>query len=65
MAHAKRYGNALRRTFAKEGKALKRKAGGYAHAKQFNLETAVDRFSIAPPFDRLVFFVLPRFTHLV
>ena len=36
MAHAKRYGNALRQTFAKEGKALKRKVGGYAHAKQFN-----------------------------
>ena len=34
--HAKRCGIALRQSFAKEGKALKRKAGGYAHAKQFN-----------------------------
>ena len=36
VAHANRCGNALRQTFAKEGKALERKAGGYAHAKQFN-----------------------------
>ena len=33
--HAKRCGIALRQSFAKEGKALKRRAGGYAHAKQF------------------------------
>ena len=33
--HAKRGGIALRQSFAKEGKTLKRKAGGYAHAKQF------------------------------
>ena len=33
--HAKRCGIALRQSFAKAGKALKRKAGGYAHAKQF------------------------------
>jgi transposase, IS5 family len=35
VVHAKRCGIALRQSFAKEGKALKRKAGGYAHAKQF------------------------------
>ena len=35
VVHAKRCGIALRQTFAKEGKTLKRKAGGYAHAKQF------------------------------
>lgn len=32
---AKRAGIALKQTFSKEGKALRRKAGGYAHAKQF------------------------------
>jgi len=32
---AKRAGIALKQTFAKQGKALRRKAGGYAHAKQF------------------------------
>jgi len=32
---AKRCGIALKQTFAKEGKGLRRKAGGYAHAKQF------------------------------
>jgi len=32
---AKRCGIALRQTFAKEGKTLRRKAGGYAHARQF------------------------------
>jgi transposase, IS5 family len=35
VMHAKRCGISLRQSFAKEGKALKRKAGGYAHAKQF------------------------------
>jgi transposase, IS5 family len=35
VVHAKRCGISLRQSFAKEGKALKRKAGGYAHAKQF------------------------------
>jgi transposase, IS5 family len=35
VLHAKRCGIALRQSFAKEGKVLKRKAGGYAHAKQF------------------------------
>ena len=44
VAHAKRCGIALRQSFAKEGKALKRKAGGYAHAKQFKrLQRAVKR----------------------
>lgn len=32
---AKRVGIVLKQTFAKEGKLLRRKAGGYAHAKQF------------------------------
>ena len=32
---AKYAGIALKQTFAKEGKELRRKAGGYAHAKQF------------------------------
>ena len=32
---AKRAGIALKQTFAKEGKELRRRAGGYAHAKQF------------------------------
>ena len=35
VTHAKRLGMRLRQTFAKEGKTLRRKAGGYAHAKQF------------------------------
>lgn len=35
VSHAKRLGIALRQTFAKEGKTLRRKAGSYAHAKQF------------------------------
>ena len=35
VIHAKRHGNALRQSIAKAGKALKRKAGGYAHAMQF------------------------------
>lgn len=32
---AKRAGIALKQTFVREGKQLRRKAGGYAHAKQF------------------------------
>jgi transposase, IS5 family len=32
---AKRCGIAVKQTFAKQGKSLRRKAGGYAHAKQF------------------------------
>lgn len=32
---AKAVGIGLKQTVAKEGKTLRRKAGGYAHAKQF------------------------------
>ncbi|AAW76271.1 IS1478 transposase [Xanthomonas oryzae pv. oryzae KACC 10331] len=35
VAAAKRAGIALKQTFAKETKTLRRKAGGYAHARQF------------------------------
>lgn len=35
VSAAKRAGIALKQTFAKEGQQLRRKAGGYAHAKQF------------------------------
>ena len=35
VAAARRAGIALKQTFVKEGGALRRKAGGYAHAKQF------------------------------
>ena len=35
VAAAKRAGIALKQTFIKEGKSLRRRAGGYAHAKQF------------------------------
>ena len=35
VSAAKRAGIGLKQTFAKEGKELRRKAGGYAHAKQF------------------------------
>jgi IS5 family transposase len=35
VATAKRAGIVLKQTFAKEGKELRRRAGGYAHAKQF------------------------------
>lgn len=35
VAAAKRAGIALKQTCAQEGKTLRRKAGGYAHAKQF------------------------------
>lgn len=41
---AKRVGISLKQTFVKEGKELRRKAGGYAHAKQFKrLRRAVKR----------------------
>jgi IS5 family transposase len=41
---AKAVGIALKQTFAAEGKTLRRKAGGYAHAKQFKrLRKAVKR----------------------
>ena len=35
VSAAKRAGIPLKQTFAKEGKELRRRAGGYAHAKQF------------------------------
>ena len=35
VSAAKRVGIQLKQTFAKEGKELRRRAGGYAHAKQF------------------------------
>jgi IS5 family transposase len=35
VSAAKRAGIQLKQTFAKEGKVLRRRAGGYAHAKQF------------------------------
>jgi IS5 family transposase len=35
VSAAQRAGITLKQTFAKEGKELRRKAGGYAHAKQF------------------------------
>ncbi len=35
VAAAKRAGIALKQTFVRKGKTLRRKAGGYAHAKQF------------------------------
>ena len=35
VSAAKRAGIACKQTYAKEGKTLRRKAGGYAHAKQF------------------------------
>ena len=35
VSAARRCGIALKQTYAQEGKALRRKAGGYAHAKQF------------------------------
>lgn len=44
VSAAKRAGVALKQTYAREGKTLRRKAGGYAHAKQFKrLHKAVKR----------------------
>jgi IS5 family transposase len=44
VSAAKRCGILLKQTFAKEAKELRRKAGGYAHAKQFKrLKKAVKR----------------------
>jgi transposase, IS5 family len=44
VSAARRTGIALKQTYAKEGKALRRQAGGYAHAKQFKrLRRAVKR----------------------
>ena len=35
VAEARRAGIQLKQTFAKEGRELRRRAGGYAHARQF------------------------------
>ena len=44
VSAAKRAGIQLKQTFAKEGKELRRRAGGYAHAKQFRrLKKVVNR----------------------
>jgi transposase, IS5 family len=44
VSAAKRAGISLKQTFAAEGQTLRRKAGGYAHAKQFKrLKKAVKR----------------------
>jgi transposase, IS5 family len=44
VSAAKRSGISLKQTFAAEGQTLRRKAGGYAHAKQFKrLKKAVKR----------------------
>ena len=44
VSAAKRVGISLKQTFAAEGQTLRRKAGGYAHAKQFKrLKKAVKR----------------------
>jgi transposase, IS5 family len=44
VSTARRAGIQLKQTFAKEGKELRRRAGGYAHAKQFRrLKKVVER----------------------
>ncbi|HNF64102.1 MAG TPA: IS5 family transposase, partial [Rhodocyclaceae bacterium] len=44
VRHAKRAGIALKMTYEREGKTLRRRAGGYAHAKQFRrLKTVLRR----------------------
>lgn len=44
VSATKRVGITLKQTFAKEGRSLRRRAGGYAHAKQFRrLQTAIKR----------------------
>ena len=44
VSTARRCGMVLKQTYAREGKALRRRAGGYAHAKQFKrLKTTVKR----------------------
>ena len=49
VSAAKRSGISLKQTFAAEGKTLRRKAGGYAHAKQFKrLKKAVKRQRTIP-----------------
>jgi IS5 family transposase len=51
VSAAKRVGIELKQTFAKEGKALRWKAGGYAHAKQFRrLQRALKRHHDAQRF---------------
>ena len=40
---AKRSGLELKQTYAKEGKSLRRRAGGYAHAKQFKRQRRVSK----------------------
>jgi IS5 family transposase len=41
VRHAKRAGLALKQTYEREGRELRRRAGGYAHAKQFKRLKAV------------------------
>ena len=49
VSAAKRSGISLKQTFAAEGKTLRRKAGGYAHARQFKrLKKAVKRQRTIP-----------------
>lgn len=44
VRHSKRAGIALKMTYEREGKTLRRRAGGYAHAKQFKrLKTVIKR----------------------
>jgi len=44
VRHAQRAGLALKMTYEREGKTLRRRAGGYAHAKQFRrLKTVLKR----------------------
>ena len=44
VRHAKRVGITLKQTYERECKALRRRAGGYAHAKQFKrLKTVLKR----------------------
>jgi IS5 family transposase len=44
VRHAQRAGIALKMTYEREGKTLRRRAGGYAHAKQFKrLKTVLKR----------------------
>jgi IS5 family transposase len=45
---AKQLGLTLKQTFVKEGRALRRKAGGYAHARQFNFACGVPSNGSAP-----------------
>jgi IS5 family transposase len=50
VSAARRAGITLKQTYAREGKELRRKAGGYAHAKQFKrLALVVKRQRTIPP----------------